>query len=196
MRTHNQSNFFYSFGDSLSRLPEAVLTNHRSLLLSYRVFVLVTLFYITFGFFLITFANSIRMSAVRHQKRLLLLRMEQLSPNVLLCLFEGEVKTVDIHQKPETLHFGIDTRIEKNQTIFYKKLRNKQGSEISEEVSIPWKEEAKRVIDIAEMAARMAEVIQQKPGQNNAPFTSAQLALEMIEGVKKVRLVVGSHTRD
>ena len=36
------------------------------------------------------------------------LRMERLSKNVLLCLFAGEVTAVNIHQKPETLHFGFD----------------------------------------------------------------------------------------
>jgi hypothetical protein len=43
-------------------------------------------------------------------KKIELLRMERLSANVLICLFKGEIKTVDIHQKPETLHFGLDSR--------------------------------------------------------------------------------------
>ena len=30
-----------------------------------------------------------------------LLRMETLAKDVLLCLFEGEIKTVDIHLQPE-----------------------------------------------------------------------------------------------
>jgi hypothetical protein len=36
------------------------------------------------------------------------LRMERMSKNVLLCMFAGEVTAVDIHQKPETLHFGFN----------------------------------------------------------------------------------------
>ena len=40
--------------------------------------------------------------------KLPLLRMARLSANVLICLFEGIVKTVDLHLKPETLHCGID----------------------------------------------------------------------------------------
>src|SRR5262249_22224534 len=39
--------------------------------------------------------------------KLTLLRMDRLSSDVLLCLFSGEVARVEIHQKPETLHFGL-----------------------------------------------------------------------------------------
>jgi hypothetical protein len=39
----------------------------------------------------------------------MLLHIERLSPNVLLCLFDGEINSVAIHQKPETLHCGLDT---------------------------------------------------------------------------------------
>lgn len=49
------------------------------------------------------------------QKRIELLRMERLSANVLI---KGEIKRLDIHQKPETLHFGLDWDDE-NKT-FYK----------------------------------------------------------------------------
>ena len=33
-------------------------------------------------------------------------RMEQLAPDLLLCLFSGAAARVELHQKPETLHFG------------------------------------------------------------------------------------------
>ena len=36
-----------------------------------------------------------------------LLRMERLSPDVLLCLFNGPLHQVSIMQPPETLHFGV-----------------------------------------------------------------------------------------
>ena len=42
------------------------------------------------------------------------LRMERMSKNVLLCMFAGEVTAVDIHQKPETLHFGFNPRDSSN----------------------------------------------------------------------------------
>jgi hypothetical protein len=40
--------------------------------------------------------------------KLLCQRMDRLSANVLLCLFVGQVSSVAISLKPETLHFGLD----------------------------------------------------------------------------------------
>lgn len=63
-----------------------------------------------------------------------LVRMERLSPNVLLCLFAGEVKTVDIHLKPETLHFGVSLLDDRHQLDrypggYYKELRSRSGEQ-------------------------------------------------------------------
>lgn len=120
---------------------------------------------------------------VDEDKKIELLRMERLSANVLICLFKGEIKTVDIHQKPETLHFGLDWDDE-NKT-FYKKLKNLDGQQIDKKVdNIPWKDSEKRVIDINSLTNRIKEQV-----DNSSSFTSAQLALEMIEGVEKVRFI-------
>lgn len=121
--------------------------------------------------------------------KLNLLRMERLSPNVLLCLFAGEIKTVDIHQKPETLHFGLDRSDDKH-IDFYKTLRDKQGKASNQEIHpIPWKKENNGIVDID----RLVMAIQQKLSET--PFTSANFALQMIEGVEKVRFTQMSHSR-
>ncbi|REJ50632.1 MAG: hypothetical protein DWQ58_14980 [Microcystis aeruginosa TA09] len=111
---------------------------------------------------------------VDEDKKIELLRMERLSANVLICLFKGEIKTVDIHQKPETLHFGLDLDDEKKT---YKQLRS--GKNIDSHV-FPWRDENKKVININNLAIAI---------KNSSSFTSAQLALEMIEGVEKVRFI-------
>jgi hypothetical protein len=109
--------------------------------------------------------------------------MERLSANVLIFLFNWEIKRLDIHQKPETLHFGLDSDDE-NKT-FYKKLKNLDGQEINKKVdNIPCKDSEKRVIDINSLTNRIKEQV-----DNSSSFTSAQLALEMIEGVEKVRFI-------
>jgi hypothetical protein len=120
-------------------------------------------------------------------KELPLLRIERLSPNVLICLFDGEVNSVALHQKPETLHFGLNFDPGGNSHIppvlsFYKVLRDGQGDERQDLKipSIPWQQEAQRIIDIFSLAGN----IQQKT--NTTPFTSAQFAFQMIEGVEKV----------
>jgi hypothetical protein len=111
---------------------------------------------------------------VDEDKKIELLRMERLSANVLICLFKGEIKTVDIHQKPETLHFGLDLDDEKKT---YKQLRS--GKNIYSGV-FPWRDKNKKVININNLAIAI---------KNSSSFTSAQLALEMIEGVEKVRFI-------
>ncbi|MBC6423640.1 MAG: hypothetical protein GDA38_20580 [Hormoscilla sp. SP12CHS1] len=114
-----------------------------------------------------------------NSQKLTLLRMDRLSANVLICLFEGEVADVDIHQKPETIHFGLD----KNGGNFYKKLRNKDG-ELQDNLkidAIPWKDKNKRVVNIDQLAEDIKNVI------SFENFASAQFALEAIEGVQMVK---------
>lgn len=116
-------------------------------------------------------------------KKIELLRMERLSTNVLICLFNGEIKTLDIHQKPETLHFGLDW--DDQNKPFYKKLKTLKGQPSDKKVdNIPWKDPEKRVIDINLLTDRIKEQV-----GNSSTSTSAQFALEMIEGVEKVRFI-------
>ena len=102
-----------------------------------------------------------------------LLRMERLSSHILLCIFSGMPTTVNIHLKPETLHFGVE---EIAVDTYQKRRRDAEGNLGTDGISIPWKSDADiRVIDIAGLASTL-EV-----------SNSAQFALEMIEGVPKVR---------
>ena len=109
--------------------------------------------------------------------QLKLLRMERLSRNVLICLFEGEAKRVEIHQKPEALHFGFDKAEAGDYRNFYKTLRDAEGNPIHSPniSSIPWRQDVERVINIGDLARAI------KQGLNSAGF-----ALQMIEGVEKV----------
>lgn len=116
------------------------------------------------------------------EDRLFLMRMERLSANVLICLFDGDVKTVDIHLKPEAMHFGVDAPYD-DAPRFRKTLRDKEtGEEIEErQITVPWKDEALGVIDIGQIALEM------QAARRRSTFTSAPFALQMIEGVQKVR---------
>ena len=110
---------------------------------------------------------------------LTLLRMERLSPNVLLCLFEGEAHTVDFHLKAEKLHFGVDINEDQIDTLAYvKRLRDEQGTLTDQTVDIPWRNnnQERRVLDVDTLAIT-------KIGSNNA----AEFALQMIEGTPKIR---------
>ena len=115
-----------------------------------------------------------------HGKELTLLRMDRLSANVLICLFDGELQSIAIHQQAETLHCGVDES-EQTPPTLSKILRDSQGNEQQAlTIAIPWQQQAQRIIDIP----ALAQAIQQ---QTNATlFTSAQFALQMTEGVEEV----------
>jgi hypothetical protein len=110
--------------------------------------------------------------------KLPLLRMARLSANVLICLFEGIVQTVDLHLKPDTLHCGVDRASGAHQG-WHKKLRGSGGKSID---PLPWREGDKRTIGIGELAKRIKEKL-----THAEPLSAAKFALEMIEGAEKVR---------
>jgi hypothetical protein len=124
-------------------------------------------------------------------EKLTVLRMERLSANVIICLFGGNapVNTVDIHQKPEGLHFGVSEpdALHFDGQSYYKLLRNLEtGEEQQRPVKVPidWRPEQtsddnsypySRKINIEQLADSMGTK------------TSDTFALQMIEGVQKVR---------
>jgi hypothetical protein len=98
---------------------------------------------------------------------------------VLLCLFAGEVTAVNIHQKPETLHFGFDRPDPGSGSDYSKDHRDKK-------VPIDWKDPDKRVVDISKFAAKLRDGTQPNAAAKD-PGHSAKFALDMIEGVESVR---------
>lgn len=124
---------------------------------------------------------------------LTILRRENLAPNILLCLFQGQAATVDIHLAPESLHFGFDRPFGAH-TTFYKELKDLTSGEITaplQTTDICWLPTAgsnSRVVDIVTLADNIATALQQP----QSGFTSAQMTLEMIEGVPRARFLVGT----
>jgi hypothetical protein len=113
-----------------------------------------------------------------------LLRKVYLSDNTLLLLYEGIVRTVDFHLKAETLHFGLDFP-DLEHDNFFKKLKNLDGKESGKIIdNLPWRDGVDGVLDIQALSS----VIKQKLAKD--PFTSAQFALEMTEGVERVRFII------
>ncbi|HEY0321629.1 MAG TPA: hypothetical protein VGC66_11770 [Pyrinomonadaceae bacterium] len=135
------------------------------------------------------------------------LRMERLSAGVLICLFKGEMKRVEIHQKPETLHFGFDehTENEKPPSGFYKNLRDPNsgsqlisGDPLTNNVEVnaygssksQWRSDSQRVLNVSSFAQAIKDkLLTDKLLEQSSPFTSAQFALQMVEGVEKIIFV-------
>jgi len=87
------------------------------------------------------------------------------------------VKTIDIHEHAETIHFGVDAGDDPANVVGYKKaLRNKDGV-LGEKRPLVWKSEDKHTLDINDLVA--------KGGASD----SAQFGVSMIEGVEKVRFI-------
>ena len=126
---------------------------------------------------------------VENQK-LKILRSDRLSENVLICLFDGEIRTVDISLKPEGLHFGFNNDDANN---IWRELRKLDGTEMSDwkVQPIPGKDENKKVVEIHTLANKIKEELKkQNEIEESNPFTSAQFALQMIQGAQKVRFSI------
>ena len=115
---------------------------------------------------------------------LTLLRRDTLGNNVMLCLFTGKLQTLDLHLKPEVLHFGVT---EATSGSFTKKLRDNEGVEQDDfEITVP--ANGHRVVDVPALVANIqAEYNANNSVKWNASPTSATLALQLIEGVERVR---------
>lgn len=124
-----------------------------------------------------------------NDKMLPQIRMEKLAKDVLICLFQGDVKTVEVHQKPEAMHFGVDPFGVDDKSVT-KDLRNAEGELITgSQILLPWHNEGKRVINLTQFAQNMFTWFNDATGGGGSlsSFTSAQFGLQMIEGVQKVR---------
>ena len=116
-----------------------------------------------------------------HEYRNPLLRLEQLSKNILLGIFEGRIKTLDFHLKPEVLHHGFHND-NSGGLIKYKKDVAGREQFDSQPVAVSFLENAAaRTIDIVKLVQDLVE--NQEAGE---------FALQMIEGVPKIRFVIGS----
>lgn len=109
------------------------------------------------------------------------LRFDRLGEDVLMCLFEGEIKTVDIHEHAETIHFGVDSGSDPSIIDKYTKtLRDKTTGELRNDptpLNWKWGLTDKRTLDITLLA---------KAGDAD---NSAEFGVTMIEGVEKVRFI-------
>ena len=131
---------------------------------------------------------AIRKSASTYQLLLKnkLLRKEKRSANVLLCIFEGLIEEVDMYQKPETLHFGVDRGL--SLSAYHKQLKNRQGEEqAGMNISpLPFKSDPEtRVLKMSDLADSI------KTKLSWPAIDSALFAIEMTEGVERIRFKKG-----
>lgn len=111
-----------------------------------------------------------------HKKQeLTILRMERLSDNILICIFDGEADCVEILEPSEELHFGTRT----NERMI--EVRNieegKEGELTGKEISVPADDNGR--IKVKEFADSLKKSLD-PDGKKKLEITSAELAFEML----------------
>lgn len=131
-----------------------------------------------------------------------LLRYELLAVDTLLCLVDGALDLVLIHEPTEALHFGFDRGDPPDDPAHFSKslrdLTTGLGSQLPALQPLPWRPGSTsgpggRVVDVASLAnqAKTGLTPEQaqpssSPSGDAAPFTftAAEFALELVEGVE------------
>jgi hypothetical protein len=125
------------------------------------------------------------------------LRMAHLSKDVILCLFDGIVEMVALHEAPEQLHCGVEIAVDGSASTT---LRAVTGSNPGQQfltdpkggpasAAVPLRPD-KQTLQIANAATSVLTKLNGDFSQGIKSFTSAEFALEFIKGVVKVEFVV------
>ena len=120
------------------------------------------------------------------------LRFEKLGPNILMMIFDGNIRSFTLHLPPESLHFGFNRPIDKEKKMF-KEIKDENGDELknsdgsNKTTQITWKQENKkdspyRIFD----AKRFAENLSKRPELKVKH--SGELSIQLLEGVPKLSL--------
>jgi len=115
-----------------------------------------------------------------------ILRMEVISPSILICLFAGRVARVDIHEPAETLHSGIaDPPSDAVKSLRYLAATgsNVTGDAIAgSSVAVPFRSAESRVIRVNNLAANLRTGL--GAYETVSSFTAAEFGLEMVQGAQ------------
>lgn len=123
------------------------------------------------------------------------LRIDRLSPDIMICIFNGKVTEIEIKQPPEGLHFGASyAGNNAYQKISLRRLHPAEaaGDQIPKsdvtETDVPMRLGIGRVIDIHKLADLMKSKLNEVEaidGTKNGLFTSAEFGVQMVESPGK-----------
>ncbi|MFN0013133.1 MAG: hypothetical protein ACKVU2_01175, partial [Saprospiraceae bacterium] len=121
--------------------------------------------------------------------------VRKMNENILLVLFDSTIQTVDIFLDPSNLYFGF----KEEAGDLFKDLKNTDGSEITAQNVVRdikvdaahWRNAQTRILNVDVWAKRMRDQLLASTGNPEFNlFTSADFALQMIEGAPRVRFFV------
>lgn len=122
------------------------------------------------------------------------LRLERIAPDCIICIFDGPVAQVAIHEPPEQLHCGIELIPAPYSTTLRALTGSEPGSQFLSDpkgglpvAPIPMRADG-QTLAVAQASDAILQKLNDDFAQNILPanFTSAEFALEMIKGVVKV----------
>ena len=106
------------------------------------------------------------------------LRFDRVGEDLLFALFEGEIRTIDIHEHPDTIHFGVDPGADPSKPEQYsKRFRDLVSGNPGPPTPLSWKSTGKRTLNVIDLASKGKAV------------NSAEFGVTMIEGAEKVRFI-------
>ena len=118
------------------------------------------------------------------------LRIDRLAPDIMLCIFKGKVKRIEIKQPPEGMHFGaaLDGKGGFERQHLRRLNRHEPsapGDQLGKDscLSIPMRDhDAKRVVDVSRLAQDLKDKLETlKARDSGLEFTSADFGVEMVE---------------
>ena len=114
----------------------------------------------------------------KRYRKLALLRLERLAPDLMLCIFAAVPTLVVMNEPAEDFHFGLELKPEPPGLFLW--LRDPENSQRlgnNQDIPIAWRhdDEQNRVVDILSMQGAIEQAL---PGQ---AFNAAELALQMID---------------
>ncbi len=124
------------------------------------------------------------------------LRLDRLGPDIMLCIFNGKVTSIEIKQPPEGLHFGASAvgPVNQYQKISLRRLHppEQAGDQVPAEAigatDVPMRDGVQRVIDVHQLALQMQTELNRVAaidGTPNGRFTSAEFGVQMVESPGK-----------
>lgn len=131
------------------------------------------------------------------------LRIDRLAPDIMLCIYNGEVNRIEVKQPPEGMHFGASVN-QNGFTRFHLRRLNDTSDANDEDdgiapgpahqlkdisrTDIPLRvQDLKRVVDVAKLAQAMkAKLDSLKARVVTTEFTSADFGVQMVESPGRV----------
>jgi hypothetical protein len=127
------------------------------------------------------------------------LRMQRLSDDVLLCLFDGVMADFEIREAPEQLHCGVELNPSDNslRTTLRQVVGDTPGRQYltdpkggPPDALVPARVDGQTLM-IAQAANNIGAKLTTDFAQDIPSFTSAELALELVKGVGEVEFRLG-----